>query len=133
MGLRSLIKRQAAEAGIRRVERKVPVLRRWIDWLTDPAHSGRKRGIAVGAALLSGALRGVGQAIAPLCAAGTAAGTACNLDYAGWAGWVQTLDALAQNVLVPGADLVAVAMGGWGLIDAKKKADERKAYVSPRP
>ena len=106
---------------------------RWLSWLTDPMHSGRKRGVAVGAALFSGALRGIGQAIAPLCAAGTAAGAACNLDYAGWASWVQTLDALVQNVLVPGADLVAVAMGGWGLIDAKRKADARKDYISPRP
>jgi hypothetical protein len=130
VGLRSLIKRKAAEIAIRRAAKEWPMIGKAIAWLTDPEHSGRKRGVAVAAALVAGALRGLGNALTPMCVAGMEAGKLCSADLQGWASWVETGNLFLQNVVVPGVDVFTAAMGGWALIDAKRKADAKKDFVS---
>lgn len=125
MGLRSLFKRKAAEIAIRRAAKEWPMMGKAIAWLTDPTHSGRKRGLALGAALIAGALRGFGNALTPMCVAGLQAGALCSADLQGWASWVETANLFLQNVVVPGIDVFTAAMGGWALIDAKRKADAK--------
>jgi hypothetical protein len=132
VSLGSWVKRKAVGIAARRAEKEVPMIRKALDWLTDPAHSGRKRGVTVGLALLSGALRGIGNALTPMCVDGMQAGALCSVDLQGWASWVETLNLFVQNVLVPTVDVSAAVMGGWALIDAKRKGAARDGYVSPR-
>lgn len=96
--------------------------RKAIAWLTDPAHPGRKRGVAAGAAVLSGLLRGLQLGVREACAAELVTGGWCTTDIAGYATWVQFGNDVVQNVLIPGADLTAVVFGIVGLAHARVKA-----------
>lgn len=132
MGLGSWGKRKAVGYAARRAEKELPMLTRWIAWLTDPAHTGRKRNVAIGAGCISGALRGLGNVLTPMCVAGLEAGRLCSADLQGWALWVDQANLFIQNVVVPGVDVFAIAMGAWGYISGKRKSEARKDYVSPR-
>jgi hypothetical protein len=67
-----------------------------------------------------------------MCVQGLAAGALCSVDLVGWASWVETANLFLQNVIVPGVDLFTLAMGGWALIDAKRKGEAAKEAVRPR-
>ena len=101
---------------------KVEGVMKAFGWLTDPAHPGRKRGIAAGLLLAGFVLRGVGAGLKSACEQALVAGSACGLDPAGWASWVDTANAALQTYAVPGAELTGVLMGIWGLVHARQKA-----------
>lgn len=98
-------------------------VRRALDWLTDPTKPGRKRGIAAGALLLGGALRGIGAALKEACAAALFLTDSawCSVDPAAWAGWVEMANVVIQQ-LAAGADLAAIAFAIVGLFHARQKA-----------
>lgn len=117
MGLKNFVRRQA----MARALKEVPMLGKAIGWLTDPAAAGRKRGVTAALAVLSGALRGSAAAIKAACAAQMLPGWACAVDPLTAASWVDVAVQWIDTVLVPGTDALAVLMGSWALIDAKRK------------
>ena len=130
MGLRSLFERKAVGYAARRADKELPMIRKALAWLTDPTHSGRKRGVALAAGFLSGGLRALGNVLTPMCVAGLEAGKLCSADLQGWASWVETSNLFIQNVLVPGVDVFTLAMGAWAYIDASRKGKAAAALVN---
>lgn len=90
-------------------------------WLTDPAHPGRKRGVAVVAFILSSLLSLADQGIGKACEAALIEGNACAIHVGAYASWVDIVNEAIQTYAVPGVDFVAAVMGVWGLIHAKKR------------
>ena len=89
-------------------------------WLTDPAHPGRKRGVAVVAFMLAGLLKLADAGIGQACEAALVQGTACTVHVGAYASYVDVANQAIQTYAVPGVDFVAV-MGIWGLIHAKTR------------
>ena len=90
-------------------------------WLTDPARPGRKRGVAVVAFILAGALKLADAGIGQACEAALLQGAPCSLHVGAYASWVDIGNQAIQTYAVPGADLVGAVMGVWGLIHAKTR------------
>jgi hypothetical protein len=113
---------------LRALERKEPMIRKAIDWLTDPAAVGRKRSIALGAALLSGACRGVDEALEQACAAAAIATDSawCSVNPEAWAQVIEVANGMAQAIQ-PGMDLATAAFAVIGFFDAWRKAKDQPA------
>ena len=117
------LKRRVVTKELNKLEEEQPMIRKALAWLTDPAATGRKRSIALGCALISGACRGIDEALEGACAAATIAGDSawCRVNPEAWATVIDTVNAAVQ-VIQPGMDLATAAFALVGFIHARRKA-----------
>lgn len=105
----------------RRITKECPAMVKLFGWFTDPAHPGRKRGVAVAAFMLSALLKLIDQGMGQACEAALLQGASCTLHVGAYASWVDIGNEAVQTYVVPGADLVGAVMGVWGLIHGKTR------------
>lgn len=126
MGLRGWIKERYVTSELRSIEDQRPAIRKALDWLTDPNAVGRKRSIALVAALISGACRGIDSALNEACEQAQIAVESawCSVSPSTWATVIETINGALQ-VIQPGMDLAAAAFAIVGFVDARRKAKSR--------
>lgn len=124
MGLVNLGRRLA----VSRFLKEAPIVGKLWQWLTDPAHSGRKRGLAAVLLAIAAAGRVLAPVIVSACAPPdpTMPAWACHAASLDVAGYMETLAAWLQ-----GLDSSATAAGSlvllWGLVDARRKGRAKVA------
>lgn len=123
-------KKRVIEHELNKLEKEKPVIRKVLDWLTDPTATGRKRSIALVAALLSGAFRGIHGTLLRACAEATVAGAWCRVDPTAWATVVDTVNGAIQ-VIQPGMDFAAVAFAVVGFVHQRQKSNAGKLALAP--
>jgi len=128
------LKKRVVSHELGKLEKKEPMIRKVLAWFTDPAAVGRKRSIALVAALIAGACRGIDSALKEGCEAATIAVQSawCSVNPSTWATVIETLNGALQ-VIEPGMDFAAVAFALIGFIDAKRKKEPVLPGISDRP
>lgn len=106
---------------VRKLLSEVPIMTSALKWLTDPKAIGRKRTIAAVSAVLAGMMRGAEAALKAACAAADIVGAVCSFQPGNIAGALEGFAQWLNAVVVPGADLVTIVMGLWGLWAARGK------------
>jgi len=117
------LKKRIVTNELDKIEKEQPMIRKVLDWLTDPNVPGRKRSIAAWCVVLGMALRGADQGIQNACEAALflAGSAVCSLHPATWAAFVDGASAVIQS-LEHGMDFAAVAFAAIGILHARQKA-----------
>jgi len=106
--------------------KEVPIMKKLIDWLKDPAASGRKRGVAAVAGIIAVGLRAIESGLHDACKIGDLVGSVCNVNASLIADIFSSLSTFLNTIVVPGADAVTILVGAWGLWVAHKRSQENK-------
>lgn len=134
MGLKEWAKKKAVAHWARGFEKEHPQVQKILAWLTDPAHPGRKRGIATALFLLASALKGIQKSVNEACAAQVQALLSegvCRFNFDGTATWIGFASQFIDQVLVAGLTFSGMVMGIWGLWAAKKKGTAVDVIANP--
>ena len=116
------LKKWVLEREIRAFEKGHPQVKQILDWLNDPEHPGRKRGIAAACIVIAGGLRGIGQGVKEACEKLLIPSEGvCSFNYDRTAEWIGFGGYAVYDLLVPGVTLVGMIFGVWGLLDARRK------------
>ena len=106
---------------IKKFLKEIPIMGKLISWLSDPTAVGRKRTVASLTALLSGMIRGGSAALKTACESGDFVGALCKVDANLVATMLENVVLFLNTVVVPGADIVTILVGAWGLWAARNK------------